>query len=327
MKCAKHAAHVDLRDTVWSRLLALTFLALSRPSRIPVDVIAYLSDPLLYSLRAAARGAATVHAASGTREFDALLTLHPASIAVVDPQVPGLRDPTALLPIFERHAAVQVIAYATLSPGAMRAYGLLASHGVRHLMLRGVDDAPERIRALLAAVPGDTLSEILVRMAEPLLARLPSPLARAVEELFRDPGRMPDVDDLARSAGIGRRTLDRTLERCGIASAGTLARAARVLRVYHYLRGSRIPLKAIAGKLGYVTPRGLTSEVCLMTGFLPSSLARELDPEDFLACISDRLWRASPVVAPLADRPRAIGVRAHPRPSPLPTRLRTGWHG
>lgn len=292
-----------------------------------MDVIAYLSDPLLYSLRAAARSAATVHAATGTREFDALLTLHPASIAVVDPQVPGLRDPTALLPIFERHAAVQVIAYATLSPAAMRGYGLLASHGVRHLMLRGVDDAPERIRALLASVPGDTLSQILLRMAEPLLARLPLPLGRAVEELFRDPHRMPDVDDLARSAGIGRRTLDRTLERCGIAPAGTLLRAARVVRVYHYLRGSRIPLKAIAGTLGYVTPRGLTSEVCLMTGFLPSSLARELDPEDFLARIADRMRRTSPVAAPPAGRPLASRVRARRTPSPLPARLRAKWHG
>lgn len=306
-----------------------------------MDVVAYLSDPLLYSLRAATRGTATVYAAADTRALDALLTLHPAAAAVIDPQAPGLRDATALLPVFDRHAAVQVIAYTTLSPSGMRGYGLLASHGVRHLVLRGVDDAPDRMRELIAAVPGDTLSELLLTMIEPLLDRLSAPIARSIRELFRAPHAMRDVRDLARAAGIGRRTLDRALERAGVAAGGMLVRAARVVRVYHYLQGSRVHLKSIASKLGYLTPRGLTSEVCLMTGFLPSSLARELDAEDFLARIAGRLWRLRPgegaertsserVSArrsarehPVAERAVAIERMTEPMPRLAPAALRS----
>jgi AraC-like DNA-binding protein len=256
-----------------------------------VDVVAYLSEPLLHVFRSVTATGYTLHVARTVQELDTLLTLRPASAAVVDPVAPGLSDPRLLLPIFERHAAVQVVVYTTVTPVAMRGYGMLAGAGVRHLVVRGVDDFPEQFRDLLEALPADTLSGILLQMLEPLLAEVTAPLARALQELFRAPHVMGDINAVARAAGMPRRTFDRALERAGFAPADMLYRTARVVRAYHYMRSTRTRLKDIAIKLGYGTPRALTSEVYLVTGFLPSSLKHELEPEDLLTRVAARLWR------------------------------------
>jgi AraC-like DNA-binding protein len=279
-----------------------------------VDVVAYLSDPLLHVFRSVTATGYTLHVARTVQELDTLLTLRPASAAVVDPLAPGLSDPRMLLPIFERHAAVQVVVYTTVTPVAMRGYGMLAGAGVRHLVVRGVDDFPEQFRDLLEALPADTLSGILLTMLEPLLAEVTAPLARALQELFRAPHVMGDINAVARAAGMPRRTFDRALERAGFAPADMLYRTARVVRAYHYMRSTRTRLKDIAIKLGYGTPRALTSEVYLVTGFLPSSLKNELEPEDLLARVAARLWRhGCPPNIVVPDVPAGLSSNA-PRP-------------
>ena len=281
---------------------------------LTVDVVAYLSDPLLHVFRSVTATAYTLYVARSVQELDTFLTLRPASAAVVDPVAPGLSDPRLLLPIFERHAAVQVVVYTSVTPVAMRGYGLLAAAGVRHLVVRGVDDFPEQFRELLEALPADTLSGILLQMLEPLMAEVPAPLARALAELFRAPHVMGDINAVARAAGMPRRTFDRALERAGFAPADMLYRTARVVRAYHYMRATRTRLKDIAIKLGYGTPRALTSEVYLITGFLPSSLKYELEPEDLLTRVATRLWRhGCPPDIVVPDVPMALSSNA-PRP-------------
>jgi AraC-like DNA-binding protein len=279
-----------------------------------VDVVAYLSEPLLQVFRSVTATRHTLHVARTVQELDTHLTLRPASAAVVDPLAPGLRDVRMLLPVFERHAAVQVIVYTAVTPIAMRGYGLLAAAGVRHLVVRGVDDFPEQFRDILEGLPADTLSGILLTMLEPLLAEVPAPLARALQELFRAPHVMGDIDAVARAAGMPRRTFDRALERAGFAPADMLYRTARVVRAYHYMRSTHTRLKDIAIKLGYGNPRALTSEVYLITGFLPSSLKSELEPEDLLVRVAAQLWRhGCPPDIVIPDMRRALSSNA-PRP-------------
>jgi AraC-like DNA-binding protein len=278
-----------------------------------MDVVAYLSEPLLSAFRVVVANQ-TLHVARTVQELDTHLTLRPAAAAVVDPLAPGLADPRVLLPVFERHAAVQVVVYTTVTPAAMRGYGVLAAAGIRHLVVRGIDDGPGQFRELLEALPADTLSGILLSMIEPLLNDVPAPLARALHELFRAPHAMQEIDDVARAAGMPRRSFDRALERAGIAPAEILFRSARVVRAYHYMRSTSTRLKDIAYKLGYGTPRALSSEVFLVTGFLPSSLKKQLEPEDFLNRVASRLWRHGcppgvviPRLTPVAGVP-VVGV-------------------
>lgn len=277
-----------------------------------MDVVAYLSEPLLSAFRVVIANQ-TLHVARTVQELDTHLTLRPAAAAVVDPLAPGLADPRALLPVFERHAAVQVVVYTTVTPAAMRGYGVLAAAGIRHLVVRGIDDGPGQFRELLDALPADTLSDILLSMIEPLLNDVPAPLARAIQELFRAPHAMRDIDDVARASGMPRRSFDRALERAGFAPAEILFRSARVVRAYHYMRSTTSRLKDIAFKLGYGTPRALSSEVFLVTGFLPSSLKKQLEPEDFLSRVATRLWRhGCPPGMAVPRRTPALGVPVVP---------------
>ena len=95
---------------------------------------------------------------------------------------------------------------------------------------------------------------------------------------------------------------------------GLRATPARVVRAYHYMRSTQTRLKDIALKLGYGTPRALTSEVYLVTGFLPSSLKNELEPEDLLARVAARLWRhGCPADIVVPDVPAGLSSNA-PRP-------------
>ncbi len=184
----------------------------------------------------------------------------------------------------------------------------LAMRGHRHLVLKGFDDAPMQFRAYLESLPADALADILLTRLGPALARLPIAVARAVEELFRTPDTITTVEDLARLAGVRhRRRLHEALDRAGWLSGWVLLRAARVVRAYHYL--SQGPpgatrVRDVAAKLGYATARGLANEVRAVSGFLPSSLATQLEPHDFLARVAAGLVRTDIAVPlPVAGTP------------------------
>jgi len=279
-----------------------------------VDIVAYLSEPLLLAFRTIVAARHTLHVARSPQDVDTLLTLRPASAAVIDPVAPGMVDPRVLLPILDRHAAVQVVVYTSVTPRAMHGYGILASAGIRHLVVRGIDDGPEQFRDLLEGLPSDTLSGLVLGMLDSALDDAPAPLVRALQEMFRAPHVLRDIAAVARAAGLPRRSFDRALERAGLASADALIRTARVVRVYHYMRATGIRLKDIATKLGYGTPRALTSEVLLVTGLLPSLLRKETEPDAFLARIAPRLWRhGSPPGGVAPGRLAALSTIA-PRP-------------
>jgi AraC-like DNA-binding protein len=256
-----------------------------------MDIAAYLPDQLLRPFRAAVRGVHAVHDVLGLSELEGALRFYPVDVAVIDPQLIGLEALPALVAMLSRHASVHVIAYTTVSSDAVRAHGVLAAHGYRHVMLRGFDDSPEAVRALLEALPADTLTELLLPMIDELLRKVPPSLAHAIEQLLRAPHTITSVDELARTAVMSRRTFDRALERAGLAPGWMLVRVARVIRAYHYLRTARASVREVATKLGYATERGFANEVHIVSGFLPSSLAVQLEPHDFLLRMAARLER------------------------------------
>jgi AraC-like DNA-binding protein len=256
-----------------------------------MDIAAYLPDQLLRPFRAVVRGVHAVHDVMGLSELEGALRFYPIDVAIIDPQLVGLDSLPALVAVLARHSSVHVIAYTTVSPDAVRAHGVLAAHGYRHLMLRGFDDSPEAIRTLLDALPADTLTELLLPMIDELLRKVPPSLAHAIEELLRAPHTIASVDELARTAVMSRRTFDRALERAGVAPGWMIVRVARVVRAYHYLRTARASVRDVASKLGYATERGFANEVHIVSGFLPSSLAVQLEPHDFLLRMAARLER------------------------------------
>jgi AraC-like DNA-binding protein len=184
--------------------------------------------------------------------------------------------------LLERFATLPIVVYTTLSPEALQGVVELAKYGVQHVVLRGFDDEPRRFRALLERLPAYALSErLLESLAEPLCATPPA-LVRAVERLFRSPQGFHDVGDLAAAAGMTRRSLDRWLDRAGVASAKMLVVGARMLRAYHYMRDPGYLLEDVAAKLGYPTARLFARQMRLVMGVMPSAVRAGIGPEQFV---------------------------------------------
>ena len=261
------------------------------PHETRLRIVSFLREFLSASLRIALGPRHELHVTRSIDELDDALRVIPADIAIVDPELVSGQALLEMLAVLDRHVSVHVISYTTVSPGAMRAQMQLAIRGHRHLVLKGFDDAPAQFRAYLEDLRGDALAEILLAQLRPALERLPTPVSRAVEELFRSRATVESVPALARSAGArNRRPLHEALSRAGWQSAGTLIRAARVVRAYAYLTQGDTRVRDVAVKLGYATTRGLANEVRAVTGFLPSSLGA-LTPPAFLALVAAGLVR------------------------------------
>jgi AraC-like DNA-binding protein len=225
-------------------------------------------------------------------EWEALtqvIRTHPVDVAVVDPRDGGTMRTEELRQLLEQYASLPVVVYTTLTPEALRATVELAKHGVQHVVLRGFDDEPRRFRALLERLPAYAMSERLLETLAGPLAGAPAAMVRAVERMFRSPHGFHDVCDLAAAAGMTRRSLDRWLDRTGVASAKTLVVGARMLRAYHYMRDEGYLLEDVAAKLGYPTARLFARQMRLMTGLMPSAVRERVGPEDFVAMLAARL--------------------------------------
>jgi AraC-like DNA-binding protein len=258
-----------------------------------VNIVALLSDHLLTAFTVATGSRHSVRTVRTVAELDTVLRVYPIDVVVIDPQAArvGQGGMLELLPVLTRNPQVPAIAYTTVSPDAVRACARLATHGVRHVVLRGYDDDPASFRALLEGVQGDALADAVLALLEPTLSELPAGTATAIETLFHAPHTVADVDALARIAGTPRRTFDRTVARAGLVPGWTIIRAARVVRAYHYLRTGAARVKDAAAKLGYVRPEQLSEDVTLITGFLPSSLPEALEPDDFVIRVAGRMRR------------------------------------
>jgi AraC-like DNA-binding protein len=270
-------------------------------------IVSFLRDFLATSLRVVVSPKHELHLAHTVDELDATLRVTAADIAVVDPELVSGPALIELLAVLDRHVSVHVVSYTTVSPAAMRAQMAFALRGHRHLVLKGFDDAPAVFRAYLEGLRADALGEILLTQLRPSLERLPPAVARAIEELFHAPGIVDSVEALARLAGVRhRRPLHEALSRAGWQSAGTLLRAARVVRAYAYLTQGDLRVREVAVKLGYATGRGLANEVRAVSGYLPSAL-NVLTPHEFLSRVA-----ASLVRPPWARQATVIDAAAEP---------------
>src|SRR5580704_16166377 len=266
------------------------------PHETRLRIVSFLREFLSASLRVALGPRHELHGTHSVDELDDTLRVIAADIAIVDPEFAS-QALLELLAVLDKHVSVHVVSYTTVSPAAMRAQMQFALRGHRHLVLKGFDDGPAQFRTYLEDLRGDALGEVLLAELRPALERLPTPVSRAIEELFRSPATIESVPALARLAGARhRRPLHEALARAGWQSAGTLIRAARVVRAYAYLTQGDNRVRDVAVKLGYATARGLANEVRAVSGLLPSSLGA-LTPQAFLARVVAGLVRP-PVWAP-----------------------------
>ena len=262
-----------------------------------MDVVALLPPSLLAHLKRvlerpeADREPHVVVGAAGWGELARRLRREPADVLVVDPLAEGGSRVPELAAIVEQQPSLPVVVYTTFSPAAARALVELAKHGVHQVIFHRFDDEPVRLRELIEQQPGMKLGdEVLRRLAVPL-ARLPVPVQRAVERLFRHP-REFEAGDLAASAGVPVRTLYRMLESAGLASPGVVVRGARLLRAYALLRGARTTAEDVASKLRYSSRQLFAKHVRGAFGATVAELRRRVGPEELVERLTEMVYPA-----------------------------------
>lgn len=250
-----------------------------------MHVVARLSEYLLTQLRVAVVREHTLHAVPSWGELGSALAEHPADVLILEPTPVSPDELAPLLRLLAGYPTLPVVVYTSVTPAAMRVTVELAKRGVHHVVFRGIDDSPARLRALLHELAGATWRSALWPWVQGRVARGPAAIERAVRELFAAPHRFHDVADLARAAGLTRRTVERWLARVGIASAKLLVVSARVERAHHLLRSTDADLSAVASRLGYQSPRLFARQVALATGRPPTALRHALTVEDLHALL------------------------------------------
>ncbi len=256
-----------------------------------MELVARLPSALLSHLRVAVGREHTLIAVDGWAELAEIIRSHPVDVAIVDPRADGTVRTSELRALMSQYQSLPVVVYTSLTPDTLKATLELSKYGVQHVVLRGFDDEPRRFRELLerqlAYGMGD---QVLEQLAAPL-ALLPVPLGNAITRLFNAPHTFQSVEDLATAAGITRRSLDRWLDKAGLAPARTLLMGARLARAYHFMRDPGYLLEDVTRKLGYPTARLFARQVRDATGLAPSELRRRLEPERFTEQLAALLRR------------------------------------
>jgi len=187
--------------------------------------------------------------------------------------------------------SLPIVLYTVLSADSMRAIHHLGRLGLEHVVLNRFDDDRRRFLDLLERIPGQGLSNQVLQSLQPELSRLPVPVVRAVERLFRAPGRFRNTQDLSSAAGTILRTLYRQLDGAGISSPRLLVASARLLRAYALLRDPGRQIKEVAAKVGYHSQYQLTQHMRTLTGYTPSDVRVFVEPEQFVVLLVEGIRR------------------------------------
>ena len=256
-----------------------------------MDVVAYLPRQLSSHLTIVVGSHHSISAAGSWDELRAAVQQRVTDVLVVDPVVDGTSRVDVIQEIHRQFPSMPIVIYTTLSAASMRAIVELGRIGIEHVVLNRFDDERRRFLELLERAPAQTLSDQMLRSLEPELSRLPVAIVRAVEQLYRSPGRFRTAQDLSAAAGTLLRTLYRQLEIAGIHSPRLLVASARLLRAYSLMRDPGRQIKEVAAKVGYHSHYQLTQHMRALTGHTPRSVRMHVEPELFVALLAEGVRR------------------------------------
>ncbi len=201
-------------------------------------------------------------------------------VLVVDPALPSSTDMAQLAQILMARST-GVLLYLTdvpLTTGSLRWVLRLARATTTEVVVLSEDDSPERVRYLIAVISGATLGRALLEHLRPQMHRVPQLLQHSIKTLYTQSNSIRTVRQLADASDMSRRSLDRTIRHAGFAPAHAHIAAARVLRAYTVLRGSKVPLVEAAAMLGCVSAQTLNEECRMLTGASLHRIRHAIEP-------------------------------------------------
>ena len=245
--------------------------------------------------------------------FAASLEKERVDVVIVDPSVEPTRTASRvganpIVRSLSRAAAPPFIIYLSDGRASLPLRAALVRLRPAMVAARGIDDQPERIRAMVDSAVASRTAEELVSRLDDRLALVRATLGDALADAVRCPLECDSVAALALAAGMSCRALSRELKDAGLASARDWLAAGRVLRAHWELRDPALRIRHLVAIMGYSSEEPLGNDVAALTGMTPSEL-RRLSRAELVTIVADRL-APTPLIAnlpsaPVADMPIA----------------------
>jgi hypothetical protein len=175
-----------------------------------------------------------------------------------------------------------VLLYARLDKDTVRRVVAASAVGVHELLLREVDDDPVAIRRRLETLRKPPAPVRVLSRLAPRIAEMPPPLQGASLQLFCAAPIPRWADDLAHSARMSRRSMDRWMDNAGLAGTAALLDVARLARVWEPIVAEKVAPADVAIAGGYRRLRMLALHSRRLVGVSPALLAKEVSEDEFV---------------------------------------------
>ena len=205
-------------------------------------------------------------------ELEKMLQIHPVTVALIDPSADGASRTMEFERVKSAYPSLPIIAYVPLTPSAFRAVAQLSKLGLDQVILYSHDDSAERMVATIDKVRSSPLTERFVGELRPNLDKLPLPISKIVEEMFAEPHRYPNAQDLATGAHVSIVRLYRAFQSADLAAPKKMVVAAKLLRAYSHLLDPGQSVGGVSTKLAYRNPRIFAEHTNEVFGLNPSKV-------------------------------------------------------
>ena len=216
-----------------------------------------------------------------------MLHVQPVTVAVVDPSADGASRTVEFERMRAAYPSVPVVAYVLLTPTAFRAVTQLSKLGLEHVLLYSHDDSAAHIIGTIEKVRANPLTERFVATLKPQLDKLPLAISKVVIDMFAEPHRYPNAQDIATGANVKVINVYRAFESARLAAPKKVVMAARLLRAYAHLRDPGQSVRGTSTKLAYRSPRVFADHMNEALGVNPSELTTSFTEDELVARLLD----------------------------------------
>jgi AraC-like DNA-binding protein len=220
-------------------------------------------------------------------DLEQMLRVHPVTVALIDPSADGASRTVEFERIRAAYPSLPIIAYVPLTATAFRAVAQLSKLGLDQVILYSHDDSAERMIATIDRVRANPLTERFIAELKPRLVRLPIAISKVIVEMFAEPHRYPNAQDIATSAGVTVVRLYRAFQSADLASPKKVVVAAKLLRAYAHLSDPGQSVAGASTKLAYRNPRIFAEHMYDALGVNPSRMRSSLTEDQVIEKLLD----------------------------------------
>lgn len=204
----------------------------------------------------------------------------PVEIALVDPTLSGTASGQEIERLHLLFPSLRLILYTSMTPQLAPVLLSLGQCGIRQVVLRGVDDHPERLSDLVSSEAMHAASHRLLDQLTAALAPLPRELRWVLEDALRTPGAIQTIQQVAARARVDRGTCARWFARAGLPSPRHILAAARVLYAHRLLQDPGFTIEDVAKRLGYAQAKTLQQHARTYLGLTAGEMRLSLTADE-----------------------------------------------